>query len=643
MNRGERVWYDNGMVKNGRKRNNGVEMLPTNREEMRRRGWDECDVILVTGDAYVDHPSFGVALIGRWLEHKGYRVGVIAQPDWRGAEDFQVLGRPRLFWGITSGCIDSRLNDYASMGGKRREDVYSPGGKTGLRPKRGLLTYAARAREAHKGVPIVIGGLEASLRRLVHYDYVEDKIKRSVLIDAKADILVHGMGERQILEIARRLDAGETVDDLTDIAGTAYRVVRDVKVPEDAVRLPGREEQEADRSLFMKAQQMYQRQAYPGGKCVVQDQGPETVVVNPPAEPLTTEEMDELYSLAYSRRYHDKYEAAGGVPALEPVQFSITTHRGCFGGCSFCSIYFHQGKEIASRSVESVIAEAESFLGHPDFRGTIQDMGGPSANMYGMRCAKAGRCSRQSCVMPSRCKNLRLDYGPLIELMKRVKDWQRRQKRKVNVFVASGVRHDLAVESREYMELLAGEFTGGQLKVAPEHYDKDVLRRMGKPGFEAFERFEKMFYEASEKAGKKQFLVPYFIASHPGCGPREQLELTEYLVGRNWRPRQVQDFVPVPLALSTAMYVSGQDEKGRRIFVAKGKRDKQLQLAMLQYYQRRNWRVLANYLRSKKRGDLLAKIEGVQVEMDKRSRGRRGGGGAAGRRRSSRKGGGRRR
>ncbi|MCK5001181.1 MAG: YgiQ family radical SAM protein [Anaerohalosphaera sp.] len=595
-------------------------MLVSTPEDMRRHKWDQVDVIIVTGDAYVDHPSFGVALIGRWLQSNGCKVAILAQPDWKGVEDFCQFGKPRLMWAITSGCIDSRLNDYASMGHRRKEDTYSPGGKINMRPSRPLLTYAARARQAYKGVPIVLGGLEASLRRLVHYDYIEDKLKRSVLIDAKADLLVHGMGELAILEIARRLDNGQTIDDMTDIPGISYKKVRAVQLPKDAVQLPAMEQLEKNNSLFMDAQQTYQKQAMPAGKPVFQDQDAGTVIVNPPARSLTPDEMDRLYSMNFTRRYPSRYDSQGGIAALTPIQFSITSHRGCFGGCSFCSIYFHQGKEIASRSVGSILTEAESMLSHPDFRGTISDIGGPTANMYGIECSHAQRCNRASCVFPDRCKKLRLQFAPMLNMLRAVKKWQHSQKRKINIFIASGVRHDLAVESKEYIEMLAKNFTSGHLKVAPEHYCKNVLSLMGKPGYEAFEQFEDMFMAATKKAGKKQYLVPYFISSHPGCDKQHAVKLTEYLVSRNWRLRQVQDFVPVPLSLSTAMYVSSRDTKGNKIHVPKGQSEKRLQLALLQYHDSRNRSMISNFLKERNKNALLAKIIHAQqtTNMDRK-------------------------
>lgn len=586
--------------------------LPVCRQDIDALGWDVPDIILVTGDAYVDHPSFGVAMIGRWLTHHGFRVAILAQPDWRSVESFRVMGRPRLFWGITSGCIDSRLNAHASLGHRRHEDVYSPGGRTDLRPDRPLLVYAARAREAFKDVPIVLGGLEASLRRLVHYDYVEDRLKRSVLIDAKADVLVHGMAEYATLEIARRLAAGQSSDDLTDIAGIAYRIVREVTPPADAVVLASRGELDAQPDRFMDFQLAYQKQAHPGGKPVVQEQDPGRIVVNPPAPPLSSEDLDILCALPFTRNAHPMYDKLGGVAALEPVRFSITTHRGCFGGCSFCAIYFHQGKQIASRSEASIVEEADKIARHAAFKGTIADIGGPTANMYGMTCADAATCARQSCLFPSSCPKLAADHHRVVGLLEHILRWQQGQKRKLHAYVASGIRHDLALHSREYLQLLAGHFVGGHLKVAPEHHCPHVLSLMHKPGFEVFEEFEARFTEASTRVGKQQYLVPYFISGHPGCSADDAVKLTEYLVSRNWRPRQVQDFVPAPLALSTAMYVSGCSPKRKTIVIPKGHSDKKLQMALLQYYDKRNWKQIENYLSARGRHKLLSQIRYAQ-------------------------------
>jgi uncharacterized radical SAM protein YgiQ len=605
-----------------KKAENIGSFLPTTREEMKQRGWDQTDIILVTGDAYIDHPSFGVSLIARWLEKNGYRVAILAQPDWRSVDAFRTLGPPRLFWGITSGCIDSRLNDYASMGNRRRQDVYSPGGALGLRPERPLLVYSARAREAYKGVPIILGGLEASLRRLVHYDYIEDKLKRSVLIDAKADVLIFGMAELAILEIAKRLSSGGSTKDLVNIPGTAYRISGDIRVPDNAVMLPSLSQQQADKDLVMSAHQQYEKHAHPGGQPIAQEQDPGTVVVMPPARPLTADELDRLYDLPYTRCWHQRYDNQGGVPALKPVQFSITTHRGCFGGCSFCSISCHQGKYITSRSIQSLLDEAGVIQRHPQFRGTIVDIGGPTANMYGMQCSRKNTCSRPSCLLPSPCRNLKLDHSALIEMMESFLRWKQSGSRKTsdfakatpdkNVYVASGIRHDLALQSNEYIDLLAGHFVGGHLKVAPEHYCNKVLSLMGKPPFELFEEFEDRFNKASRRAGKEQYLVPYFISAHPGCTTQDALALTEYLVSRSWQVRQVQDFVPVPLTTSTAMYVSGIDSHSRKIYIPRGRREKRLQAALLQYYQPRNEKIIADFLRNIKHSDLLTKIRRLQ-------------------------------
>jgi uncharacterized radical SAM protein YgiQ len=582
--------------------------LPTTIEEMHQRGWERADIILVTADAYVDHPTFGVALIGRWLEKQGYRVAILAQPDWRSVDAFRILGAPLLFWGITSGAIDSRLNDYASLGHRRKEDVYSPGGTLGLRPRRPLLVYSARIREAFKGIPLILGGLEASLRRLVHYDFIEDKLKRSILIDAKADLLVHGMGERAVTEIAQRLSSGQSIDDLTDIAGTAYPVTNKTAVPDKAIRIPSLSQQNSDHSMVISAQKLYQAQAHPKGLPVIQEQDPGTIVVTPPAESLSTIEIDQLYDLPFTRRWHPRYDKLGGVPALEPIRFSITSHRGCFGGCSFCSIYFHQGKQITSRSIDSLLSEADALRRHKQFRGTISDIGGPTANMYGMKCSRYYSCRRPSCLFPSVCKHFKPDAGPLLKMMESFLKWRDSRPTRPNIYVASGIRHDLALYNREYINLLARHFVGGHLKVAPEHYCPKVLALMGKPSFELFEEFEAYFREVSRRAGKKQYLVPYFISSHPGCTTDDALALAEYLISRSWRPRQVQDFVPIPLTTSTAMYVSGLDTNGEEIYVPHGRKEKILQAALLQYYEPKNKTIITNFLRSRGRADLVRRI-----------------------------------
>ncbi len=599
------------------KSNSSNLLLPTTLDEMHQAGWAQADIILVTADAYVDHPAFGVALIGRWLEKLGYHVAVLAQPDWRSVDAFRILGPPRLFWGITSGAIDSRLNDYASMGHRRKKDVYSPGGTLGLRPRHSLLVYSARIREAFKGVPLVLGGLEASLRRLVHYDFIENKLKRSILIDAKADVLIFGMGESAIKKIAERLSSGQSLNNLADIPGIVYSVKRGTTVPENVIRLPSLSQQNADHSLVISAQELYQAQTHPKGLPVIQDQDPGTIVVMPPSEPLSTFEMDQLYDMPFTRRWHPRYDKVGGVPALEPIRFSITTHRGCFGGCSFCSIYFHQGKQICSRSIDSLLSEASCLIKHKQFRGTISDIGGPTANMYGIKCDNWGSCRRPSCLVPSICKNFKPDAEPLMRTMESFLKWRDRQAGRINLYVASGIRHDLALQNKEYINLLARHFVGGHLKVAPEHYCPKVLELMGKPPFELFEEFEVYFKEASRKAGKEQYLVPYFISSHPGCTVDDALRLTEYLISRSWYPRQVQDFVPIPLTTSTAMYVSGLDTKGKKIYVPRGRKEKILQAALLQYYERKNKKIVADFFRRRHRTDLISRINYLQTRRQR--------------------------
>lgn len=595
--------------------------LPTTRSEILDLGWDVPDVILVTGDAYVDHPSFGVAVIGRWLEAEGYRVAILAQPDWRSADPFRALGRPRLFWGLTSGCMDSRLNDYASMGGKRHRDVYSPGGQTGLRPAKPLLTYAARAREAFREVPIVLGGVEASLRRLVHFDYIEDRLKRSVLIDAKADLLVYGMGERAILDVTRALAGGRPITDLTDILGTAFPATKGRCVPDGACQLPSITQQQEDPHTFLQTHVQYQEMQYRvPAPAACQDQDPGTVVINPPAEPLCEQEMDRLYGLPFTRLAHPRYSALGGIPALQPVQFSIVTHRGCFGGCSFCAIGCHQGKVISSRSTDSVLEEAERFRRHPDFRGTIVDVGGPSANMFRMGCRRAKICTRTSCIHPDICPDVNLDHGPLTALMEALlrQSEPGPGRKRTKLFVASGIRHDMALQDPAYLDLLTRYFVGGHLKVAPEHTCPQVLDLMGKPHFDVFKTFEDRFCAASRRAGKEQYLVPYFISAHPGCRLEDAVKLTEYLMSRNLRPRQVQDFVPAPSTLATAMYVAERDTRGHRIHVPRSRREKRLQAALMQYYQPENRDLLGKALTEAGHRQLAKKIEKLPRQKRKR-------------------------
>ncbi|MBN2210846.1 MAG: YgiQ family radical SAM protein [Sedimentisphaerales bacterium] len=562
--------------------------LPMTAEEMRHRGWGRPDIILVTGDAYVDHPSFGIALIGRRLEHLGYRVAILAQPDWRSVDAFRQFDPPRLFWGITSGAVDARLNAYTSMGHRRSQDVYSPGGKTGLRPDRPLLTYAARAREAFKGIPIILGGLEASLRRLVHYDYIEDKLKRSVLIDAKADLLVFGMAEWTISAIARRLAAGEAIESITNIPGTVWPLTHGRTAPENALEIPSLTAQNDDPQKVLRACLDYHRYARPDGPVVIQQQDPGTIVIMPPAPPLTTEQLDEIYDLPFARREHPVYVSAGGVPALETVRHSITAHRGCGGGCHFCALYLHQGKQITSRSQESIMGEVERLSRHPDFRGAISDVGGPTANMYGHVCTRD--CTRTSCLFPAPCPYIKTNNDKLLELMNILNRW--RYQNGTHIYIASGVRYDLALAQGDYLDLLCRDFVGGHLKVAPEHCCDDVLAFMGKPPFEVFEQFQARFNDISRKTGKEQYLVPYFISAHPGCTLDHAQCLYDYLVRRHQRLQQVQDFTPIPMTISTAMFVSRRDTRGHIIPVARGRSEKRAQMALLKYHDPHSRKIL---------------------------------------------------
>jgi len=592
--------------------------LPTTAEEMRARGWDELDVLLVNGDAYVDHPAFGAALIGRFLEGRGYRVGIVSQPRWDSPADLLVMGAPRLFVGITAGNLDSMLNKLTAQKKVRSVDQYSPGGRTGQRPNRATIVYANLCRQAFgKDVPLVIGGIEASLRRIAHYDYWSDSIRRSVLLDAKADLLVFGMGERPVWEVADRLAAGASLADLRDVRGTAHvrnkgewedlpqsRFVRDGH----PVFLPSYEEVKEDTAAFSRMSGAFQKETNPGNaRPLVQPHGTQAVYFNPPAEPLSTELMDELYDLPFTRVPHPRYRE--DIPAYETVKHSIVTMRGCFGGCSFCSITEHEGRVIQSRSAESVLREVRALRRMGDFRGVISDVGGPTANMYQMRC-KSERiekaCRRLSCVHPGVCGNLVTDHDPLVDLLKKV----RAEKGVDKVFIASGVRYDLAERSPEFVDELAKHHTGGQLSVAPEHVEEDVLDKMKKPGAESYERFADMFACASENAGKEQHLVPYYISGHPGSTLASMIALARYLKKRGIRPRQVQDFIPTPMSMATSMYVTGRDPFTQEpVYTAKTLREKRLQKALLQYWDSSQHHLAREALKKAKRADLIGSGE----------------------------------
>ncbi len=588
--------------------------LPMSRQEMRERGWDEVDVVFVTGNAYVDHPSFAMALLGRLLESAGYRVGILSQPDWRSCEPWKTFGRPRLFFAISAGNMDSMINHYTANKKVRNDDAYSPGGAIGRRPDRATLAYCQRARRAFKGAPVIAGGVEASLRRIAHYDYWSDKVRRSILMDCKADLLVYGMGERGILEVADRLAAGETTRDLRDMRGVAYRLGASEPPPLEpdrhgvaALTLPSYEEASRDKWLFAEMTKIAHNETNPyNARRLVQYHDRECVVVNPPPAPLAQAEMDRVYGLPFTRRPHPSY-GKQSIPAFEVVKDSVQIMRGCFGGCTFCSITAHEGRIIQSRSRQSVLAEIERMVDEPDFKGIVSDIGGPTANMYQMRCSRPeveARCRRLSCVHPTICKLLGTDHGPLIELMQAVRETPGVKK----ALVASGIRMDLAHRSPEYMRELTRHHVGGYLKVAPEHVDPEVLSLMKKPSSEDFEAFDREFKKASKAAGKKQYLVPYYIASHPGSTLDSMIELAVFLKRNSYRPDQVQDFIPSPFDIAACMYHTGLDPFTKRsVQVAQGLRDRKTQRALMQFFKPENYFEVRRALEQAGRQDLIGR------------------------------------
>ena len=593
--------------------------LPTTREEMTARGWEELDVLIVTGDAYVDHPAFGPILIARFLEGRGFRVGVVAQPRWDKPDDVARMGRPKLFVGISAGNLDSMLNKLTAQKKVRGEDQYSPDGQTDMRPNRATIVYSNLCRQAFPGLPIVLGGIEASLRRIAHYDYWSDQVRRSILLDAKADLLVFGMGERPAWEIARRLEAGQHVAQLTDIRGTAH-VKRNRKAWEPLlanqsqyttdgklVVLPSYEEVTKDKQAFAKMSRQLQYETNPhNGRPLLQVHGDEAVYFNSPAEPLEEKEMDGLYDLPFTRLPHPAY-LGKKIPAYETVKHSIVTMRGCFGGCTFCSITEHEGRIIQSRSAENVLREVRALSRMEDFRGTITDLGGPTANMYKMTCKDErteSACRRLSCVHPGVCENLVTDHGPLIDLMKRVRE----EKGIKRVYIASGVRYDLAERSPEFVKELAQHHTGGQLSVAPEHNSNAVLDKMKKPPIEHYERFAQMFCQASEAAGKEQYLVPYFITGHPGSTLKDSIDLALYLKANDLRPRQVQDFIPTPMAVATTMFYTGLDPLTMQpVYTATDLREKRMMKALVFYWDAQLWPLAREALIEAGRRDLIGR------------------------------------
>ncbi|RUW41120.1 YgiQ family radical SAM protein [Mesorhizobium sp. M2A.F.Ca.ET.015.02.1.1] len=605
--------------------------LPMSRAEMAALGWDECDIVLVTGDAYVDHPSFGMAIIGRLLESQGFRVGIISQPDWQSAEPFKALGRPRLFFGVTGGNLDSMVNRYTSDRKLRHDDAYTAGGEGGKRPDRCTIVYTQRCREAYKDVPIVLGGIEASLRRIAHYDYWSDKVRRSILADAKADLLIYGNAERAVVEVANRLAAGDTPRQLDAIRGVALfrRVLGHFtelhaddldsadegasRKPGDIViRLPSFEQVEGDRDAYARASRVLHREANPGNaRPLVQRHGDRDLWLNPPPIPLTSEEMDAVYDLPYARAPHPSYGDAK-IPAWDMIKFSVTVMRGCFGGCTFCSITEHEGRIIQNRSEGSILREIEKIRDKtPGFTGVISDIGGPTANMYRMACKDPkieAACRLPSCVFPDICPNLNTSHDDLIRLYRKVREVKGVKK----VMVASGVRYDLAVKSPEYVKELVTHHVGGYLKIAPEHTERGPLDKMMKPGIGTYDRFKEMFDAAAKEAGKKYYLIPYFIAAHPGTTDEDMLQLALWLKKNRYRADQVQTFLPSPMATATAMYHTGVNTlKGVRrgatdkVETVRGGRQRRLHKAFLRSHDPDNWPLLRDALKEMGRADLI--------------------------------------
>jgi uncharacterized radical SAM protein YgiQ len=674
------------------KRFGPAPMLPMSRAEMTALGWDECDVIIISGDAYVDHPSFGMAVIGRTLEAQGFRVGIIAQPDWNSVDAFKALGRPKLFYGVAAGNMDSMINHYTADRKPRSDDAYTAGGLAGKRPDRATLVYTQRCREAYKDVPVVIGGIEASLRRIAHYDYWQDKVRRSILIDSKADILLYGNAERAIVEIAHRLAARKPIESITDVRGTAFMrrpddpalagwfeidstsvdapgkvdeilnpymtteqvaeakgadcATQKVKPSEDGskpiqivrrtvtktdgrpitpprersvIRLPDFEQLKGDPVLYAHANRVLHLETNPGNaRALVQRHGDRDVWLNPPPIPLSTDEMDHVFDLPYARSphpiyadEHGKHDGATKIPAWEMIRFSVNIMRGCFGGCTFCSITEHEGRIIQSRSEASVLREVEDIRDKvPGFTGVISDLGGPTANMWHIGCKSPeieAACRKPSCVYPGICPNLNTDHGPLIQLYRKARALKGIKK----ILIGSGLRYDLAIESPEYINELVTHHVGGYLKIAPEHTEGGPLSKMMKPGIGTYDRFKQLFEAASAAAGKKQYLVPYFIAAHPGTADEDMMNLAVWLKRNGFRADQVQTFYPSPMATATAMYHSGKNplkkvtRDSEKVDIVKGERRRRLHKAFLRYHDANNWPLLRDALKDMGRADLI--------------------------------------
>lgn len=586
-----------------------MDFLPVTAEDMKKRGWEQPDFIYVSGDAYVDHPSFGAAIITRMLESKGYKVCVIAQPDWKSTKDFTRFGKPRLAFLVSGGNIDSMVNHYSVAKKKRDKDLYSPGGEGGHRPDRATIVYCQKIREAYGNtVSILIGGIEASLRRLSHYDYWDNKVRRSILLDSQADLLMYGMGEHQITEVAEALESGIEAKDITFVRGTVYKTKTLENIYEDYIELPGFKESSGDKRVYAEGfLKQYENTDAVTAKILVEPYNDCYVVQNKPSLPLTQSEFDYSYGLPYMRNYHPMYEEKGGIPAIEEVKFSIISNRGCFGSCNFCALAFHQGRVIQARSHQSIMTEAEKITWEPDFKGYIHDVGGPTANFRQPACEKQltkGACKNRQCLFPDACKNLKVDHTDYVKLLKKLREIPRVKK----VFVRSGIRYDYLIYDKDetFFNELCKHHVSGQLKVAPEHVVPRVLGKMGKPSRDVYDKFTKKFYEINKKIGKEQYLVPYLMSSHPGSDLKAAVELAEYLRDLGYMPEQVQDFYPTPGTLSTCMFYTGLDPRDMtEVYVPKTPHEKAMQRALIQYRLPRNYDLVYEALNKAGRTDLI--------------------------------------
>lgn len=584
-----------------------MSFLPVTRKDMEERGWQQLDFIFVSGDAYVDHPSFGPAILCRLLEKHGYRVGIIPQPDWHSTKDFTSLGKPRLGFLVSSGNLDSQLSRYTAAKRLRHDDSYSPGGKAGFRPERAVLTYARKLRECWGSeVPIIIGGIEASLRRFAHYDYWADEVRPSILAECDADLLVYGMGEHQLIEIAAQLHQGVEIQNIQDVQGTCFRVP-DFDYIWDYEAIASFEQVRKSKAAFAEAfRTEYLEQDAFRGKRLAQQNGSWCIVQNPPAMPLSTEEMDEIYDLPYMRTWHPMYDKAGGVPAIEEVKFSITAHRGCFGGCNFCAIISHQGRIIQPRSDASILREAKIMTEQPDFKGYIHDVGGPTANFHRTSCdaqLKRGTCHGKQCLSPDTCKNLTASHAGYLELLRKLRQLPKVKK----VFIRSGIRFDyLMLAKDDFLRELCEHHISGQLKIAPEHISDRVTRLMGKSGSKVYRRFVEKFTRMNKQLGKKQYLVPYFMSSHPGSQLEDAIELAEFIKEMGYHPEQVQDFIPTPGTLSTCMWYTGLNPlTGQQVYSAKSPEEKAMQRALMQFWLPKNYELVRRALEKAGRRDLI--------------------------------------